>query len=308
MPKPKPTPLRPSIIEMTRASSLIMISHLNYSAPLSHHPLQIYYHIFQRASQGPGPILALASPIHALHSFSWVYALTFCRGDSPQISLTMEARKPKYSLFPTPPTSKPLSSIPHNPPAPEKSSPPDSGDPTTPQERSPSPPAEPQPPDSQDQPTPSELSHLSPQVAPRAQEQPSPESDSPVSLSEMTISSFSTASDSSLKPAPLSLHSPPQEPRKRPKRAFVRHGLGGAGNYHKRPDSSPHPDYSGFLASLLGTFSNKKRKTRQYPEGDSTGGSQYSNQALPLGAAEVLKRKMLGQASGGKRSTSSDGS
>ncbi|KAL9075125.1 MAG: hypothetical protein Q9161_001810 [Pseudevernia consocians] len=221
----------------------------------------------------------------------------------------MEVRKPKYSLFPAPPLSKPLPSIRDSSPAPANPLPSDSKDPTTPRERSRPPPAEPLPPESQDPPTSPKPSYLSHEVAPPSQEQQEQhfqEPDPPVSPSGMTASSFSTASESSLKPAALSLPSPPQQLRKRPKRAFVRHGLGGAGNYHKRPDSSPNPDYSGFLSSLLGTFSNKKRKTRQYPEGDSTGCSQYSDQALPLGAAEVLKRKMLGQASGGKRSTSSD--
>ena len=215
----------------------------------------------------------------------------------------MEARKPKYSLFPAPPLSKPLPPVRNPSPTPEESLPPDTKDPKTSQESSAPPPAASLPPASQDQlasPKPSRLSH---DEAPRPQEEPSSEPDSLISPSEMTASSFSTASETSLKPAHSSVPWPADQPRKRPRRAFVRHGLGGAGNYHKRPDSSPNSEYSGFLSALFG---NKKRKTQQYHEGDSTECSQYSNQALPLGAAEVLKRKMLGQAFGGKRSTSSD--
>ena len=215
----------------------------------------------------------------------------------------MEARKPKYSLFPAPPLSKPLPPVRNPSLASEESLPPDSKDPRTPQESSPPPTAESLPLASQDLPASPEPSRLSHEAAPRSQEEPSSEPESPISPSEMMASSFSTASETSLKPAHSPVPSPPEQPRKRPKRAFVRHGLGGAGNYHKRPDSSPSHDYSGFLSALFG---NKKRKTRQYPEGDSTGCSQYSNQPLPLGAAEILKRKMLGQASSGKRSTSSD--
>ena len=162
------------------------------------------------------------------------------------------------------------------------------------------------PSETQDPPTSPEASHPNRQVAPPSQERPPPELESPTFPSKMTASSFSTASESSLKPAPLTLPLPPQQAWKRPRRAFVRHGLGGAGNYHKRPDSSPNSDCPSFLSSLLGTFGNKKRKTRKYPEADSTGCSQYSSQALPLGAAEVLKRKILGQGAGGKTSTSSD--
>ncbi|KAL9133262.1 MAG: hypothetical protein Q9175_005555 [Cornicularia normoerica] len=218
----------------------------------------------------------------------------------------MEARKLKYSLFPAPPLSKPVSSSRDPSPAPRTSCNPDAKDPTTRRQPSPPPPAQPLPSEPRDPPTTPKPSQPNHQVAPGSREQPPPEPNSPTPPSEMTASSFSTASQSSLKPAPLSLPSPPQQPWKRSRRAFVRHGLGGAGNYHKRSDSFPNSDYSGFLSSLLGTFTHKKRKTRQYPEGDSTGCSQYSNQALPLGAAEVLKRKMLGQAPGGKRSTSSE--
>ena len=219
----------------------------------------------------------------------------------------MEERKAKYSLFPTPPLSKPISTIRDPSPAPPQDSfISDSQHPTTRPERSPPLPAAPLTSEPYDPHTSPERTHSDHRVASNPQEQPPPEPGSPGPPSEMTVSSFSTASETSLKPTHLSLPSHPQQLRKRPRRAFIRHGLGGAGNYHKRPDSPPSSDYSGFLSSLLGTFSNKKRKARQYPEGDSTECSQYSNQALPLGAAEVLKRKMLGQASGGKRSTSGD--
>ncbi|CAF9906311.1 hypothetical protein IMSHALPRED_004166 [Imshaugia aleurites] len=218
----------------------------------------------------------------------------------------MEARKPKYSLFPAPPLSKPISSIPDPSPAPQESLTSNPEDPTKHQEHSPPPPADPLPSKSQDLPISPELPHPNHEAAPPSQEQPPPEPDSPMSPSEMMASSFSTSSESSQKPSPLSSTSPLPQPQKCPRRAFVRHGLGGAGNYHKRSDSTTNSEYDGFLSSLLGTFNSKKRKTRQYPEGESTGCSQYSSQALPLGAAEVLKRKMLGQASGRKRSPSSE--
>lgn len=211
----------------------------------------------------------------------------------------MESRKAKYSLFPAPPLSKPLPPVRNPSPASEESLPLDSKDSRTPQGSSHPPrPAESLPPESQNLPASPELSRLSHEATPRSRGEPS-ETESTVSPSEMTASSFSTASETSLKPAHSSVSSPPEQIRKRTKRAFVRHGLGGAGNYHKRPDSAPNSDYSGFLSALFG---HKKRKTRQYPEVDSTGCSQYSNQPLPLGAAEVLKRKILGQASGGTRS------
>ena len=254
----------------------------------------------------PHPIVAFPFPTHARHSFSCLYALTFSTPIFPQALAVMEAKKPKYSLFPAPPLSKPVSSPATPTVAQEESSPLDAEDPTTSREPSPPPPTQSLPSESHDQPGSSEPRHPDLQVAPPSRQQPPPEPDSPIFLSGMTPPSFSTASESSLKPAPLSLPATRQQPCKGPRRAFIRHGLGGAGNYHKRPDSSSNSDYSGFLSTLLGTFSHKKRKTRQYSEADSIGYSQYSNQALPLGAAEVLKRKMLGQASGGKRSTSSD--
>lgn len=252
------------------------------------------------------PILALAFPTHALHSFSWAHALTFCRGQVPPNLVRMEEGKSKYSLFPAPPLSRPFSSLRQRSHATQEPLTPNFEDSTTPQERSPPQSVEPLPAEPGDLRSSPRSSHPDLQFGPPSQEQPASEPDSSVSPGEMTASSCSTASESSLKPAPMSLASPPQQPWSRPRRAFVRHGLGGAGNYHKRPNSIPSSNYTGFLSSLLGTFNNKKRKTRQCAEGDSTRCSQYSNQALPLGAAEVLKRKMLGQASSGKRSTSSD--
>lgn len=289
---------------------ILSLNSTRYSSlsPPAPHILGIF---LQRASHFHNyPLFITHSPSCISHTRAPLLHLGPCfdllQGRFSPDFLTMEARKPKYSLFPAPPLSKPLSSTLDLPPAPQESLTLNPEDPTTRQERSPPPPAEPLPSKTHDPPNSPEPSHPNHQVAPRSQEQPPPEPDSPISPSEMTTSSFSTTSVSSLKPAPLSLPAPPQQPRNHHRRAFVRHGLGGAGNYHKRPDSSPNSDYSGFLSSLLGTFSNRKRKTRQYPESDSTGCSQYSNQALPLGAAEVLKRKMLGQASAGKSSTSRD--
>lgn len=220
----------------------------------------------------------------------------------------MDAKKPKYSLFPTPPSTKPLR--PPSPPQQESSTSafdPDS--PTLGRERSPPPPVETLPSEfsNPQNPSPSpEPSHPDSELAAPSSQQPTPELDPPTSPSEMTMSSFSTASGSSLKPAPLYVQALRPERRKSPQRAFIRHGLGGAGNYHKRPDSATHSDYSGFLSALLGTFKHKKRETRRCSEADSTASSQYSDQALPLGAAEILKRKILGQTSGGKGSTTSD--
>lgn len=263
--------------------------------------------------------ISIPSSPHCLSCISLLPAPLFLLGSCfdllqrsafPSLGI-MEAKKPKYSLFPAPPLSKPLSLRRHPSTAQPQSSTSSLDDPTTPRDPSPPPPAdialsEALPSEPHDQPASPEPSHPDHDLAPISRQQPPPEPDSPLYPSGMTASSFSTASGSSLKPAPLSLPSTRPEPYKGPRRAFIRHGLGGAGNYHKRPDSSPNSDYSGFLSALLGTFNNKKRKTRQHPEVDSGGYSQYSSQALPLGAAEVLKRKMLGQASGGKRRTSSN--
>lgn len=64
---------------------------------------------------------------------------------------------------------------------------------------------------------------------------------------------------------------------------------------------SNHPR---FLSSLLGTLGGKKsrrhQQQQQYDGGgsgnssDGTGSGQSSSQTLPLGAAEVMRRKMLG--------------
>ena len=269
----------------------------------SHHPLHIHCHLLQPAppfnitpfsllhfiSRPPAPLLLLP-PCFDLLQGIFPQISEYYGGDKAQIfplSTTSPLQTPPFSSRPLFCTRRIIAS---RPPRPHHTSTPLS----------------PLPSETQDPPTSPEASHANRQVAPPSQERPLPEPESPISPSEMTASSFSTASESSLKPAPLSLPLPPQQAWKRPRRAFVRHGLGGAGNYHKRPDSSPNSDYPSFLSSLFGTFGNKKRKTRKYPEADSTGCSQYSSQALPLGAAEVLKRKILGQGAGGKTSTSSD--
>ena len=97
--------------------------------------------------------------------------------------------------------------------------------------------------------------------------------------------------------------SPPTQPpsRTRPRTVYFHTGLGGAGNYRKaiREDNILRATVPGqhrsprFLASLFG--SKKKGRRQQYGESDSAGSSQSS-----LGAAEVMRRKMLGFGSEGK--------
>jgi len=67
---------------------------------------------------------------------------------------------------------------------------------------------------------------------------------------------------------------------------------------------SNHPK---FLSSLLGTLGGKKGRRQQQQQqqqqylgtgsgntSDGTGSGQSSSQALPLGAAEVMRRKIMG--------------
>lgn len=131
---------------------------------------------------------------------------------------------------------------------------------------------------------------------------PLQEPDPSTSPEDMDTPPPSSPSDSSLKPP--SFPSPPPKTRKRPKRVYHHNGIGGAGNYHKviRDDSDPSSHSRSFhLSSLFGgTFSSnrkgpKKHSTGSYSTGSSqTGSSQTGNQALPLGAAEVIKRKIAG--------------
>ena len=109
---------------------------------------------------------------------------------------------------------------------------------------------------------------------------------------------------------------------------FYSNGVGGAGNYHKllrdtngklisnAPTvTQQRPRLPRSLTSLfssgLGNKSNKKESTHhnhdsKYSVAAAQGGaSEYSDRALPLGAAEVMRRKLLRQSGGAKRSTSS---
>ncbi len=199
--------------------------------------------------------------------------------------------KPRYTLFPTanfpsPPQSRGHTHPPSPPPQPEALIP----IPGTSHSRD-----EPllQPDESY---TPQEEMH-----APR----PSDSSSSDLSFHKPTVDLSST-------PPPASI------PRIRPKTVYIHNGIGGRGNYHKmikekdnapnqtlQPAPSSRRQNNGrFLSSLFGS---KKGQRRGYEGGAVSGGSGSggSGQTLSLGAAEVMRRKMLGQRAEGKRSSSS---
>ena len=135
---------------------------------------------------------------------------------------------------------------------------------------------------------------------------------------KLHVQSSSTSPSSS----ESSLHKPTNPPnpplplnpriRTRPRTVYFHSGIGGAGNYHKairednvlRPmsrdrDASNQPR---FLSSLFGTLGGKRnrRQCAHYSSGDDSGSAQSSGETLPLGAAEVMRRKMLGFALDGK--------
>lgn len=233
-------------------------------------------------------------------------------------------KKSKYTLFPTsssPPPRQPLPPLPV-----EKSELPPHYRHMQEPSRPPTPPGSFQPPTSQD------TSYLPPRrksSAPlvldpylpltRDPRRPSPRESaaqpsrnlSPTAEGEQTPEtmpspSSSTSSESSFhKPEPPSFHTPPQTRQNRPETVYFHTGLGGAGNYHKairennilRTTVSSQQRSKRLLSSLFG---RKKGKRHQYPESDSSGNSQTS-----LGAAEVMRRKMLGYGSDGKGSSSS---
>ncbi|MCJ1276925.1 hypothetical protein MMC21_004732 [Puttea exsequens] len=197
-------------------------------------------------------------------------------------------KQTKYSLFPTSGASfehqhRPQSSPrPHSPPAHVPSLPPKSS-----RRLNSSPPSEPQ---------------LSSEAA-SPTSQTSPENEMYAHCTAMSTTSSETSFQ---KPPPPQPHpaaeSPP--PRSRPKTVYIHNSIGGRGNYHKAikekenaPQSAlrPVPRRSRsprFLTSLFG----KRDRSQGMGEREYEGGAS-------LGAAEVLKRKMLGMGAGeGKRS------
>lgn len=128
-----------------------------------------------------------------------------------------------------------------------------------------------------------------------------------------TMSCSTTTSSSSLH-KPINNFTQTSQPRSnaqnaRPRTVYFHSGLGGAGNYHKvirednvlKPMNGNRSNQPRFLTNLLGTLGGKKSKRKgQNYDGTGSGGSsdgsssgQSSSQTLPLGAAEVMRRKML---------------
>ncbi|KAL6719607.1 hypothetical protein ACLMJK_001527 [Lecanora helva] len=131
---------------------------------------------------------------------------------------------------------------------------------------------------------------------------------------KMHVASCSaSSSESSLhKPVTTTTSDPPPNPRNRPRTVYFHSGIGGAGNYHKairednvlRPMVSHRTNQSRFLSSLLGTLGGKRgrrhQQQQQRPSSDGAESPQSGSQSLPLGAAEVMRRKMLGIGSDGR--------
>lgn len=245
-------------------------------------------------------------------------------------------RKSKYSLFPTRPSSPPREPLPL---LPERNSPSHSQEEAHPLQESPTIPPEElllrQP---KDRPStaPASASPSSPRepLAPPAEEPPcpwpplnnswSPREETTSTLNEtsppgeeilpkrkMHAPSSSTSSESSLhKPMTTGHHAPPPNPRNRPRTVYFHSGIGGAGNYHKairednvlRPMASSRANHPRFLSSLFGTLGGKKgrRHQQQSAGSDEPESPQSGSQTLPLGAAEVMRRKMLGITSDGR--------
>ncbi|KAL2039193.1 hypothetical protein N7G274_008242 [Stereocaulon virgatum] len=233
-------------------------------------------------------------------------------------------KKSKYTLFPLPPSPPPSQPL---PPLPEETSE------LPPQRQHKQEPSWPPPAGSFQPPTNQDPSYLPPRrkssaplaldpylPPPRDPRRPSPRepaTQSPRNLSPtaedeqppeaMHSPSSSTSSEASFhKPQPPAFHTPPPSRQSRPKTVYFHTGLGGAGNYHKairednilRTTVSSQQRSKRLLSSLFGSKKGSKRS--QYPESDSSGYSQTS-----LGAAEVMRRKMLGYGSDGKGTSSS---
>ena len=223
-------------------------------------------------------------------------------------------KKSKYSLFPTKPSPSPREPLP----------------PLLEADDQPRPCEEP-PLIQQTSPTPHESPPHSPQQAPTSpQEEPlypwpplnnswSSREDSTSTLkgispprqatraeTKMHSPSSSTSSECSLhKPTSTSPPEPAPNLRNRPKTVYFHSGIGGAGNYHKairednvlRRMAANRSNQPRFLSSIFGSLGGKRGKRQQqqqYSGGEGTGSSQSSRDALPLGAAEVMRRKMLG--------------
>lgn len=129
-----------------------------------------------------------------------------------------------------------------------------------------------------------------------------------------TMSSSTTTSSSSLH-KPIQDVTQTSQPKTnsqnaRPRTQYFHSGLGGAGNYHKairednvlKPMNGNRSNQPRFLSNLLGTLGGKKsrRKGHSYDgtgsgcsSSDGSSSNQSSSQTLPLGAAEVMRRKML---------------
>ena len=146
-----------------------------------------------------------------------------------------------------------------------------------------------------------------------------PPTQRPRSSQEMQVPSPSTASSLSLQKPPLlsptsTLQAQPP-PVPQPKVAYFHGGIGGRGNYrkvvresnraplaHARNVSPPHGRSARFLSSLFGG-SRRRRTSPENSNGDlpQGRGSEESfgsggSQEVSLGAAEVMRRKLLRQA------------
>ena len=234
-------------------------------------------------------------------------------------------KKSKYSLFPVPPSSPPRTPLPIPPEdADDAAAPPPPDIPLPPRRKSSIIDLDPYlpPPRHTTAPSPQNNATVPAPLVPG----PSPILRNPFTAPPRTSSAAKPPRNPSpiseeappLPPVPEMLHSPcsstssaasfqkPPPPtqspsRTRPRTVYFHTGLGGAGNYRKaiREDNILRATVPGqhrsprFLASLFG--SKKKARRQQYGESDSAGSSQSS-----LGAAEVMRRKMLGFGSDGK--------
>ena len=245
-------------------------------------------------------------------------------------------KKSKYTLFPARPLPPPRDPL---PPLPEGCLPPDPDEQPAHLQQSPTiPPQDLLPPHPANRPSPAprEASSSPPlgPLTPPAEELPCPWlprnnswssreettstlNETPTTVEESSLKrkmhtpSSSTSSESSLhKPVITSSPTNPSNPRNRPRTVYFHSGLGGAGNYHKairednilRPIASNRANHPRFLSSLFGTLGAKReRRQRQQCTGmEETRSSQPGDQVLSLGAAEAIRRKMLGLTSNGK--------
>ena len=96
-------------------------------------------------------------------------------------------------------------------------------------------------------------------------------------------------------------------------------GIGGAGNMHTRGEEAALTEIEGEARARardthapkrwfvgIGGIGNKRTRRQQSPCSDvseTTGSTQYSTEALPYGAAEIMRRKLLGDRANEGRSS-----